>query len=271
MWSALLLLLLSPIFAQDATTSAVLESTPSATIVPLPTIDPVDQKISQYTKDYIFSKDLFNQAYLVYTNKKQTHTRYGTIITKEEKLKATREVLIARNTMLRTYLLALRVRLDKHLDSSPTDTEKVKIEISKLEDWLAEQNTIVSSLLEKDFDNNQFEFKTKYNLFLQTAYSALVQEHLNHNLYIQAMFDPIMADLQQSNLTPEGQQLLSETKVKLDLANRSLAAAKEAAIIKPNTIRFSDFYPTSKTELQLSKSYLSQIIQNIEGIVLRFL
>lgn len=267
----LLLLLLQKVLAQDATTSAVLESTPSATIIPTPTIDPVDQKIDQYTKDYIYSKDLFNQAYLVYTDKKQTHTRYGTIITKEEKLKATRAVLIARNTMLRTYLLALRIRLDKYISSSPTDTEKAKIEISKLEDWLSEQNSVVSSLSEGDFEDNAAEFKTKYNLFLQTVYAALTQDHLNHNLYIQSLLTPAIADLSSSTLKPEGQQLLSEVKIKLDLANQSLSFAKSSSTPKQNMTRYSDFYPEAKTELIKSKDYLSQIVQNIEGIVLRFL
>jgi len=279
----LFLLLIRSVFAAEgeisptpniATDSAMVSSpsaTPVPTLIPTPTIDPVQQKIDQYTKDYQYNRDLYNQAYLEYINKKQIHTQYGTIITEKEKLEATRNVLIARNNMMRTYLLTLRVRLDKYISQNPTETEKLKIDINKWEAWFEEQKTVAKSLISAtDFSKNAEDFKSKYTPIRRVISTALVQHQVNATRYTQSLLVPVITELSASDLKPEGQQLLSEIRVKLDLSSQSLQQALIKTGQNPNSSNFNDFYPDSKTNLIQAKDYISEVIQNLEGIIIRF-
>ncbi len=259
------------VFAQEPSTSITVVnnvSTSSATLAPvMPTVIPA----LQYTNDYLYAQNQFSQAYLDYTQKKQIHTRYGTIITQKEKFEATKNVLIARNTMLKNYLRALRVRLDEYQSQNPTMTEKLKIDISKFEDWLAEQNTIVSSLNnDSDIQANSKSFAEKYVQMQQTMYSALVQNQINANLATQALLNPLISELGQMQIKPEGQQLLSEIKVKLDMVNQNLKTAFTKTQEPQYGNIFTNFYSNSKNDLVSARNYLLEIKQNIEGILLRF-
>lgn len=258
-------LLSSLILAQE---SATVLSTPSTTLAPQPTTS----LVIQYTNDYLFSQNQFSQAYLDYTQKKQIHTRYGTIITQREKLEATKAALISRNTMLRNYLRALRVRMDEYQTQNPTMTEKLKIDISKFEDWLAEQNTIVSSLNnDVDIQANCKVFVEKYVQMQQIIYGALVQNQINANLATQSLLNPLIAELSQMQIKPEGQQLLSEIKVKLDIVNQNLKAAFTKTQEPQYGNIFTNFYGNSKNDLINARNYLLEVRQNMEGILLRFI
>lgn len=259
------LLFFGILFAQESPVATV--STPTVTLAPEPTIS----LAAQYKNDYLFAQNQFSQAYLDYTQKKQIHTRYGTIITQKEKLESTKTALISRNSMLRNYLKALRVRLDEYQVQNPTMTEKLKIDISKFEDWLTEQNTVVNSLNnDVDIQANSKSFAEKYVQMQQTIYGSLVQNQINANLATQALLNPLITELGQMQIKPEGQQLLSEIKVKLDMVNQNLKTAFTKTQEPQYGNIFTNFYSNSKNDLINARNYLLEVRQNIEGVLLRF-
>lgn len=275
MWFVLILLLaLFPqsIWAQEASTSAtpVVSDTPAPTAVP--TIDPYILKIQQYQADYDFQKNQFNAAYTIYVTKKQVHTKYGTVITQREKQEATRAALIARNNMLSSYLLLLRVTLDKFKPANPTDTEKQQIDLSKWEDYLKEQNSIVSSLgNDQDFAGNTNKFKEKYIPMQQTIYSSLVINQINRQKIIQDQIKTLRDSILSANPKPEGLQPVSEVAIKLDLSNSNLDNALKTTQKDQNGETFSNFYPSSQTYLIQAEGYLREILNNLKGVVLKYL
>lgn len=265
------------IFAQNSTNSAniatpsmVITSTP--TTISQPTLDPTDARFQQYKTDYLFNRDIYNQSYLDYTTKKQVHTRYGTIITQKEKLEATRSSLIARNTMLRTYLLALRTLLDKYQSQNPTETEKLKIDLSKWEAWLQEQNSVVNSLLNPDdFSKNAQDFKEKYIQIQVSIYSALVQHQANLELITLQNLQDLKSNIEKTGLKPEGQQPLSEIGIKSDYVISNIKSAIDATQAKQYSQNFNNFYSESRLYLLKAKTYLQEINQNLQGLVLKYL
>lgn len=256
--------------AEVAAPSIILTSTPIPT--PTPSLDPIDARFQQYKTDYLFNRDIYNQTYLDYTTKKQVHTRYGTIITQKEKLEATRTSLIARNTMLRTYLLALRTLLDKYQSQNPTDTEKLKIDLSKWEAWLQEQNSVINSLNNPDdFSKNSQEFKEKYSQIQTTIYTSLVQHQANLELKTLQNLQDLKSEIEKVGIQTDGQQPLSEIGIKIDYVSSNVKSALDATQAKQYSQTFNNFYSTSRSSLLKARTYLLEINQNLQGIVLKYL
>lgn len=244
MWLLILLgLLTSKIcFAQDAS--------PSATL------------FSQYQTDYLHWRDLYNQSYLVFIDKKNTHTKYQTLTTKQERLDAAIKTFITRNTMLVSYLRALRAALEISQPQNPTDTEKVQIEISQTENWLNEQNTILSSINnDNDVDRWVEEFKNKHIEIQQFIYTALIQNEINSRTKI---LNDIIA-LNQSLSIPTNISL----PVKSDLIKSALKAALATTQKKQNANRFNNFYPEAKQEIIKADSYLAELLSDLKAIIIK--
>jgi len=130
----MLSLLLGLVMAQEAT----LSSTPTA--IPTPTL------LDQYRQDYSFQVAEYQKKYIDYIDKKEVYTKYRTITSEKDKIDAAKAALVARSSMLKSYLLALRVSLDTFKSSAPTTVSKIQIELSRWEDWCQEQNLIIGNL-----------------------------------------------------------------------------------------------------------------------------
>ncbi len=239
---------------------------------PTPSTDPQEALFQQYKTDFLFNRDVYNRAYLEYVNKKQVHTRYGTLITQKEKIEATKTALIARNTMLRTFLMAQRVQLGKYKSADPTDTEKFEIDIQKWEAWLLEQNSVVNSLItEEDLKNNTVEFKPKHIQIQQLSYNASLQHQVNYYSLLLAQVQTYAITIKSSGLKPEGEQPYSEMQIKYDLVKQAfdaaLATPKSASV---NAFAFNNFYPEGKRELDKAKRYLTELRQDLATLLIRY-
>jgi len=225
----------------------------------------------QYKTDYLFQKEIYQKRYLEYTQKKQIYTKYGTLTTKQEKNIAQKNVLIARNNMLKSYLLALRVFLDQSKPAYPTETEKFKIEISKFESWLNEQNLIVSNLNnEEDIISFSKEFNKKFINMQSIIYSALTQNQINRRQIILDDLKVLTQTIQESSkIKPESQEWLSPITVKNDLIlnsfDNTLKATQQEQILE-----FSNFYPKVQKELTKTDSYLYEILTDLKSVVIKF-
>ena len=262
----LLTSILSPVHASDPQDAAI-TSTPT----PIPTAVINLDLFEQYKKDYLYQRDKYNEAYLNYTEKKQVHTKYGTLTTKQEKIDATKKVLVARNTMLRTYTMALRVYLDKYRTASETNTQKLQIDLSKWEDWFEEQNLVVDALLnEEDIKRNSEDFSRKWIEIQTTFYTALTQNQVNQKTITLDQIKQLSNDIQTSpDIKPESQEWLSPLAVDTDLINESLKKTITFTQKTQNN-KFENFYPSAQKEINKVNTYLSEMVSNLKSVVIKF-
>ncbi|MFA5828184.1 MAG: hypothetical protein WC841_02395 [Candidatus Shapirobacteria bacterium] len=226
-----------------------------------------------YKTDYLYQRKIYQENYLDYSKKKEIHTQYGTLITQADKNEATTKTLIARNTMLKAYLMAIRVNMDQYEDQDPIETEIIQIELAKLEEWLDEQNSIVSSINnESDISDWAETFRFKYITIQQQIYSSLVQNEVNQKTLVLRKIQKLASDIQNSpQVSPESQQWFSSLPIKSDLVVASLDNAVNKMKKKQysgNT--FNNFYPEAKADLNKANFYLLEIIGDLKSIVLKF-
>lgn len=272
---ALLFFLLIPaqsVFAQNASSSAQ-AATPSATSIPTPTPDPNIALFAHHQTDFLFQRDQYQSAYLDYTQKKQVHTKYGTITTQKDKIDATKKALAGRNSMMRAYTIALRTKLNLTKSINPTDTEKDQIELSKWESWFDEQNAVIPALNnESDISKWVSDFQKKMIDIQQSWYTALVQDETNIRQTTLSNIQSLAADIQSSLQTskPEVQEWLTSLPIKSDLVNTSLNNAISQTIRPQDQTRFNNFYPSAKAELSKANSYLLEMNNNLKSIITKF-
>ncbi|MBU1129855.1 hypothetical protein KKE45_00850, partial [Patescibacteria group bacterium] len=73
-----LLLISKPVLANPPTTESATIPLPTSTRIP-PTPTPTLSPYQQAKKDYLTQQEEYQQVYLEYVDKRETHTKYGTI------------------------------------------------------------------------------------------------------------------------------------------------------------------------------------------------
>jgi len=251
--------------AQEAT------ATPTPSIIPTPTPDPVIALISQYKQDYSFQVSEYQKRYIDYIDKKEVYTKYRTVSTEKDKVTAAKTVLFARNSMIKTYLMALRVSLDEYKVENQTSTQKTQIELSRWEDWCSEQNLIIPNLnSQQDITNWTESFKEKYVPIQQIIYTALTQNQINQRLQILSLIKQLSTDIRNDPKT--GTMLndwLSALPVKSDLVMSSIATTQGLTQSKQLTNRFDDFYPDVKVELNRTNIYLTNMMSDLRAVAIK--
>lgn len=269
------LLFAQPSFAQETPTTITATITPTETPspIPTPTPDPNIALFLQYQTDYLYQRDLFQASYLDYTQKKQVHTKYGTITTQKDKIDATKKTLIDRNNMMRAYTIALRTKLNLNRQINPIITQKNQIELSKWESWFDEQNSVIPALNnESDITKWSQEFTNKLIVIKQYWYTALVQDEVNLRQITLKDLKELSAIVQTSlsSTNPEIQQWLTSLPIKSDLVDTSLRNAVNATLKPQDQNQFNNFYPDAKEEISKANSYLLEINNNLKSIVIKF-
>jgi hypothetical protein len=252
-------LLLGLLLAQESSIAAV------------PTATPTPSLIDQYRQDYSFQVAEYQKKYIDYIDKKEVYTKYRTITSEKDKTDAAKNALIARNTMLKSYLLALRVSLDTFKTSSATTTEKIQIELSRWEDWCQEQNLIIINLNSQDDINNWVnDFKTKYIPIQTVIYTALTQNQINQRLLslqlITKLAEKLKLDPKTGNLLND---YLSSLPVKSDLVSARLKNAFDLTQTKQLSNRFVNFYSDAKTELYAADRYLQNMLSDLKAVAIK--
>jgi len=256
-----------------ASPSPIPTSIPTVTPAPTPTTNPNIALFADYSREYNRQLFIYQQDYLDYSNKINVHTQYNTITTLNDKIEATKKVLITRNHLLRTYLTALRVKLQINQDQDFTTSQSIAIEINKWEDWLNEQNSIAISVNNlndiRTFANN---FKNKYPSIQQVIYTGLVQNEINLRLHTLGLIKQLQTDIgHHPDIQSETKEWLSSITVKSDLVTAALQDAYNLTQKSQSMAEFTNFYPKSKEKLNQANTYLLEIYHNLQSIITKFL
>ncbi len=150
MWFLLFLLLPTPVLAQDS-----------------------NDLLDQYRTDYFYQRDIYQQNYQQYLNKKHSFDQYRTTTSLQDKIEATKNTLLSQNIMLRSYMMALRTTLN--------DTPTLQDSLLNYENWLLSQNTTLSNLTTAaDFQIWATDFQKTYIPIQIDIYKSLIQQQINH-------------------------------------------------------------------------------------------
>ena len=251
----MLSLFLGLVMAQEATTS------------PVPTVS----LINQYKTDYSFQVAEYQKKYIDYVDKKEVYTKYRTVSTEKDKTTAAKNALFARNSMLKSYLIALRVSLDEFKNQNPTTTQKTQIELSRWEDWCAEQNLIIPNLnSQQDITNWTETFSSQYITIQQIIYTALTQNQINQRLEILEQTKKLSENIKNDPKT--GTMLndwLSALPVKSDLVTASLKITTDLTQPKQITSKFNNFYSDAKVELNRTNNYLINMLSDLRAVAIK--
>lgn len=238
-----------------------------ATATPTPTIS----LANQYKQDYSFQISEYQKRYIDYVDKKEVYTKYRTVSTEKDKITATKTALFARNSMLKSYLMALRVSLDEFKNYNPTTVSKIQIELSRWEDWCAEQNLIIPNLNSQDDITTWVEtFKEKYISIQQIIYTALTQNQINQRLQILDLIKILSDNIKNDPKT--GTTLndwLSSLPVKSDLVMASINTTTDLTQAKQLSNRFDNFYPPAKVELNRTNTYLTNMLSDLRAVAIK--
>jgi len=253
------------VMAQEATASP----TAIPTLAPTPTT--VQTLINQYKQDYSFQVVEYQKRYIEYVDKKEVYTKYRTVSTEKDKISAAKTALFARNSMLKAYLMALRVSLDEFKSQNPTSVQKTQIELSRWEDWCSEQNLIIPNLnTQQDIVTWLDDFKEKYVSIQQIIYVSLTQNQINQRLEILDLIKKLSEDIKKDPKT--GTILndwLSSLPVKSDLVMASINIATNLTETKQFSNRFENFYPEAKVELNRTNNYLTNILSDLRAVAIK--
>lgn len=251
--------------AQEAT------NTPEPMLLAEPTINPTTTLINQYKQDYSFQVTEYQKKYIDYVDKKEVYTKYRTVSTEKDKITAAKTALFARNSMIKTYLMALRVSLDEFRANNPTSTEKTQIELSRWEDWCSEQNLIIPNLnSQQDITTWIDSFKEKYVSIQSVIYTALTQNQINQRLQTLDYIKQLSTDIKNDPKT--GDQLndwLSALPVKSDLVLGSIKTTTDMTQAKQLSNRFDNFYPEAKSELNRTNNYLTNMLSDLRAVAIK--
>lgn len=251
--SLIALLFPSAILAQDAT----------------PTATPTPNLVEQYQKDYTYQYNLYQESYLVYLDKKQVYTKYGTVSSQKEKFDTAKTAIINRNNAFRTYLMTLRTILDSHQSVNPTETESKKIDLAKWEAYFSEQNTVVSAI-NNDVDLGKWatDFQTKYIDIQQSIYTAITQDQINQRQISHNQIKGLADIIKNSpKIKTDNTQWYSNLNVQSDLINQAITDSRNLTQKPQYQIKFTDFYPEVKNNLNRIDSYLTQMLGNLTIII----
>lgn len=231
-----------------------------------------DELFTQYRQDYLFLRDEYQKNYLDFLNKKNVYIQYRSITSEQDMIESTKAVLFSRNKMLKSFLMALRVSLDKYKNINPVNTEKNQIQLSKWEEWLDEQNLIIPNFTNSsDIKEWATLFKNRYLEIQNAFYQALTQADVNLRLYnlneIKLLAEEIKTDPKNNNFT---QDWFASFPVKSDLIKNSLETATALAQ-KPQKARtFDNYYPEVRVQTQKADSYLESLLADLKAITIKF-
>lgn len=227
--------------------------------------------VDQYRQDYSFQVSEYQKKYIDYIDKKEVYTKYRTITSEKDKIEAAKAALAARSSMLKSYLLALRVSLDTFKNSAPTTVSKIQIELSRWEDWCQEQNLIIGNLNSQNDINSWVDsFKTKYISIQTVIYTALTQNQINQRLLSLDLIKKLSDNLKSDSKT--GDQLndwLNSLPVKSDLVASKLKNATDLTQTKQLSNRFVNFYSDAKNELIDADRYLQNMLSDLKAVAIK--
>ncbi|MFA6007673.1 MAG: hypothetical protein WC784_03475 [Candidatus Shapirobacteria bacterium] len=238
MWLLLFLFLARPIFAQKFT-----------------------DLYTQYRTDYLYQRDQYQQNYSNYLNKKNIYLQYGTTATEKDKIDATKAVFLSRNSLLKDYLMALRVALNQNSNYSDNTTD-IQTKLQDNEKWLDTQNQLIPDLNSSIALSNWVQtFKTHHVSIQTIANTALLQYQINLRLNTLDNIEKLANSAQIDWTDTYNNQ--SET-IK-SLFSEAYALTQQVQ----REDEFTDFYPEAKDYLNQSDIKLKNLISDLRSYLVK--
>ncbi len=232
--------------------------------------------VSQYQTDLSYQQDLYNQSYDLYLQKKTIHQQYNSIATEKELIDVIKETTQYRNSLLIAYLNLLTAKLDinKSQDNS-SNTSTIQNVLNQQNIWLQNQPAKITSISNKSqLDQYNQQFSQNYKQIQQYTNNALIQSQINHQNLIVSQIKNLLLKIKASpNFDSQAQNWIIEIESQLndstDLISQALLQIKTD---NPESYRnYSDLYQEAKPVLDSSKQNLFKVVENIQGVIKKFI
>lgn len=232
--------------------------------------------VSQYQTDLSYQQDLYNQSYDLFLQKKTVHQQYNSIATEKELIDVIKKTTQYRNSLLVAYLNLITAKLDvyKSQDSSP-NTSKIQNVLNQQNLWLQNQSTKVTSISNKlQLDQYNQQFSQNYKQIQQYINNALIQNQINHQNQVISQIKNLLLKIKASpNFDSQAQNWIVEIESQLnDSTNFISQALLQVKTDNPESYTdYSDLYQEAKPYLDSSKQNLFKVIENISGVIKKFI
>ncbi|HEX8923472.1 MAG TPA: hypothetical protein VF828_01950 [Patescibacteria group bacterium] len=272
----------APTIQPTVTTSQLLTPTPGAptaapteapapTLIPTPTVNPAFDIFEKYKNDYLFQRDQYAAAYADYISKKNVDTKFSTLNTQQDLLESSKVVTVARNNMVKAYLMVISVDLDKYKLSNFDQTNKYQDDLLSTEKWLDTQNLVVAKI-----DTNAgmkswvIDFKKQYINIQKIAFGSMVLSDINRNLYgLNQMKAIIQGYRSSSKYNAASGTSIDDFYRQTDVAMGYLNDAFKTTQKNQNS-KFSNFYPDAELLVGKANNTLKSMSTDLKFILSNF-
>jgi hypothetical protein len=233
--------------------------------------------------DYLYNYNQYRAAHTEYAAAKQQYLAYKTLTSKTTALEKTKKMLETRDETTRTYLLALRLKLNETSGVSPYEQQIVKLRLNNEISWYeSHRYTVTSAGTIPDLVDLSQEAQERYQETEVIAYQTLgtilagkesflrdqVQEQIN-------TLEDKMAQIRQEGKidTKTLERWLLEAQNRLTLSKEKQFAAQsllaQLKVREQNKGRVYSEAQDNLTEshqyLKEANSYLLEIIRELKG------
>jgi len=248
----------SPLLAQEAF--------PSPTSAP-PTSEATYQ---QLFSDYQFQLNLYRQAHDDYQLARDRYLQFKTLTTKQETLESFRQLLKARNTTVKTYLLALKTRLQNTPGVTP-------LQQVRYTNYLNQQVAFIDSIqsqadsfatlpdgfkISQQFDSRYLDIEV---LSYEILHTILMGRQLHLKDQVQLQINTTKTLL--SRMASLGGDTTKEQRWALEADNRLLRhqqklsqSLEQLALLKKNRSNRPDQFTAISLTLQEANQYLKETV-----------
>ena len=236
--------------------------------LPTPTIA---QTNSRFYQDFYYQFDLYNQAYSVFTQKKQIHQQYNSLATEKELIAQSQQTLLTRNDLIISYVnLVLNLLGASSQPSFITQTNHYQNNLQDHLTWLSQQPNLIHIISQpSDLNTYQDQFSQKYKQIKYHLDQAMIQIDINH---LALNIDSISSYLHNLPLASNQINWISDIDSQLASSQQLLLQADQISQKQNQSSyqNYSDFYQEAKIPLDQSTQNLTQVINNIESYLKKF-
>ena len=143
-----------------------------------------DFNFNRAFSDYLYNLDLYRQAYQEYISAKESYLRYQTLTSKNTALEKTLKMAQTRDEVMRTYLVALKMKIGESLGIFASDQNFFNLKLDNEANWyLAHKEELSSAGSLEDLVKLANKAGERYSqeteiLLYQTLYKILLGKEL---------------------------------------------------------------------------------------------
>lgn len=230
-------------------------------------------------EDYLFTYNLYRDTHTAYVTAKATYLTYQTLAAKTEALEKTRTMLKARADVVRTYLTALRQKMEEEAGVSQADRNLYQSQIDAEVVYLLDHQTkLEAPATLEDLVKVGREFETRYpetEILLYRSLAMIVFGKENRlkekvNQQIAALEDfAIQVRRGGSKDTTTVERWLLEAKNRVDLSTAKQAeAVKIIEAIKEREQDKNRRFTQATFLLEEGNQYLKEAVRFLKEIIL---